>query len=152
MTMAAMVVAGVTLASGMDCRAMASADGARAGKDEADATATVDPAVEMVVSVAVKVPDAAWRVTIDEIYRHGEGYLAVARLHRPAGMAGAMVISTVRDAVTAPLPPLPTKILVHGKTWRWKNPEPYRFFATRAELDAALGKDSGAPVWRRPTR
>lgn len=150
MAMAAMLVAGVMLAGGMGCWAMASADGARDGKDDdADVTATTERAMAMEVAVAVKVPDAAWQVSIEEIYRSGEGYLVVARLHRPVGMMGAMVISTARDAVSVPLTTLPTKILVHGKTWRWKNPEPYQFFATRAELDAALGKDNGAPVWRR---
>jgi hypothetical protein len=149
MAMAAVLAVGVTLAGGMGCLAMASADGSRDGKDDADASATAERAAVMEVAVAVKVPDAAWRVSIEEIYRSGEGYLVIARLHRPVGMMGAMVISTARDAVSVPLTPLPTKILVHGKTWRWDNPEPYQFFATRAELDAALGKDNDAPVWRR---
>ena len=96
----------------------------------------------------LSVPDAAWTLAIQEIW-HVRGELWVfARVERPGGAVGAMMICTARDEVAVRLPDLPTRTFVEGKTWGWKNTEPVECVSR----DAAVFEErrQGERVWVRP--
>jgi len=92
---------------------------------------------DLTVAVTVSVPDGGWRVSIREVYRVKNELWAVSRLSREAGMA-IQVISKVSDSVSVSSGPLPVKHFLLGKTWKWKNSEPYEFPPDRKTLDAKL--------------
>jgi hypothetical protein len=93
---------------------------------------------EREIQVKVKVPDAAWGIAIDAVYRVGGELWVVATLSRPADAMAAQVISTISDRISVSAPDLPLKYFVLGRTWRWKGEEPYTFLGSRDEIEEAL--------------
>lgn len=85
-----------------------------------------DAAASRTLEVSAQVPDAGWSLQIEKVYRVGDELWVVADLNSSSGMA-AQVISTASDSITAPLPDLPERVFVTGKTWNWQNEEPHTF-------------------------
>ncbi|WFB35412.1 hypothetical protein P3T73_14730 [Kiritimatiellota bacterium B12222] len=95
-------------------------------------------AEEQKLSVKMMVPDATWRLSIDEVVQVEEALWVVASLSQVDGMMGIQVISTVEAEQLIEASDLPVKIFVVGKTWAWKNEEPYTFLETRASIAESL--------------
>jgi hypothetical protein len=89
------------------------------------------------ITVSLTVPDAAWRISIEAVYRSGQELWVVSRVRRTPGMA-AQVISSVSDRVTLDVPDLPVKHFVLGKTWRWENKETVTFIDDEKTLNQKL--------------
>jgi hypothetical protein len=51
---------------------------------------------------------------------------------------GAQVISTVQASLKLAAPDLPLRYFVVGKTWNWKNEEPYTFIENLKQIEKAL--------------
>lgn len=79
---------------------------------------------EQEITVKLTVPDVGWKIYIEEIYCVEGELWVICRLDRPPVMA-AQIISTVSDTIKVKTPDLVTKYFVLGKTWRWRNNEPY---------------------------
>jgi hypothetical protein len=90
-------------------------------------------------SVELKAPDSAWSVHIDRIGVVNGEIWVLAGLSRGADAIGMQRITTIRDAVQVEAPDLPVSFFVFGKTWKWKNTEPYVFLKERAEIESKLG-------------
>lgn len=87
------------------------------------------------LSIEVTVPDAAWQVEIDRVYRRGDRLLAVSRLRRNPEAMAAQVISQATDSVRLGAPDdLPVEHVVLGKKWDWEE-EPYLFVEDEKELE-----------------
>jgi hypothetical protein len=99
------------------------------------------------VTVSLTVPDAAWTVAIDEVRRVNDEIWVVSTVSRDPDRMGAQVISTIQASVKLAVPDLPVKHYIIGKTWTWKNEEPYTFIRERRLISNEL--DSGKRLYRR---
>ena len=107
-----------------------------------DAVAAKPPAAKMkAIAISLKVPDSAWQLGPEGAYQVGGEVWAVWQLTRRAGM-GLTVITTRKSAVYTAPSALPVKRFILGKTWNWKNAEPYTFVAKDAQ--AAFKKQLAA--------
>ena len=97
-------------------------------------------AEQQTVTVKMDVPDSAWRIDIDGVYQVSNEILVVAVVSRDPNAMGAQVISSVKDSVKVEAPVLPIKYHVIGKTWGWKNKEPYLFLKDRKTIQQKLDK------------
>lgn len=86
------------------------------------------------VRVSLDVPDAAWRIHIEEVLLAEGEVRVVSRLERPPLMA-AQVISTVSDSVEVGVPKLPIKHFILGKAWGWDNDPALVFIREDSELE-----------------
>lgn len=98
------------------------------------------------IEVKLKVPDMGWKIRIHAIHQRDEILIVISSLTRQPGMAG-QAISTVSDKIHMPLPDLPIKHFILGKTWKWKNPEPYTFIHDMDEIAGSL--EGGQLLYRR---
>ncbi|MFP4203202.1 MAG: M16 family metallopeptidase [Opitutales bacterium] len=90
------------------------------------------------ISIRLDVPDAGWRVSIEEVYRKDDQLFTLARLKRKSGPAG-QVVSTVSDSVETPISEdLPVQHIVLGKSWDWGNDTGPKFVESREEANAIL--------------
>ncbi|MGZ0709577.1 M16 family metallopeptidase [Coraliomargarita sp. W4R53] len=87
------------------------------------------PAENLPITVRLDVPDAGWRINIDQIYRTNESIVVVSKLSRDPDTMAAQVISTAADTVKiAPYETeLPVRHYVLGKTWNWGDTGEYTF-------------------------
>ena len=99
---------------------------------------TVLGAEEREITVTLTVPDAAWVISIDEVHEVKNEIWVISTVARDPDMMGAQVISIVKASVKLAAPDLPVKHFVIGKTWDWKNKEPYTFIKTLNELESEL--------------
>jgi hypothetical protein len=99
------------------------------------------------VMVQLTVPDAAWTIVIDEVHRVKKELWVIATVSRDPDMMGAQVISTVQASVQVAAPDLPVQYLVIGKTWGWKNDEPYTFIKNLKQVEKELA--AGKLLYRR---
>lgn len=99
------------------------------------------------IQVKLMAPDTTWMLAIDEIYQVGQELWIVAGVKQIGQAFGLTMITTLEDQVTVKAPTLPLKYYVLGKTWGWKNEEPYTFIKSRAEIVSAL--KSGTRLWVR---
>jgi len=99
------------------------------------------------IAVELTVPDAAWKVTIDEVYRVGDELWVISTIFRDPDVMGVQVISTVRASLKLDAPELPVKHFVTGKSWDWQNHEPYVFIDDRLQIDDKLKE--GSLLYRR---
>jgi len=93
---------------------------------------------EKEITVKMTVPDATWSIAIDEVYEVGDELWVVSIVSQNPDMAGAQVISTVQASLTIAAPDLPVKHFIVGKTWNWKNEEPYIFIKDLKQIDDQL--------------
>ena len=82
---------------------------------------------EKEITVRLTVPDVAWAIAIDEVHRVGNELWIISTVSRKPDLMGAQVISTVQASLKLVAPDLPMRYFVIGKTWNWKNEEPYTF-------------------------
>ena len=82
---------------------------------------------EKEITVKLTVPDATWSIAIDAVYEVGDELWVVSIVSPNPDMAGVQMISTVQASLTIAAPDLPVKNFIVGKTWNWKNEEPYTF-------------------------
>jgi hypothetical protein len=102
------------------------------------------------IRIELTVPDTAWSIRIEDVYRVADELWAISRLHRSPDAIGLTVITTVSNAVAVQAGPLPVKHFVLGKTWRWRNDEPYTFLESLDPIRKALeGAEPIRPL-RRP--
>ena len=85
------------------------------------------------VSVQLKVPDGGWGIRISKVYRTQSHLLVVSEVQRKQGFA-TQAIQVVKDSAKVRAPKLPTKHFILGKTWGWKNQEPYTFLKNPKDL------------------
>ena len=80
------------------------------------------------LEVVFTVPNPLWSLQIQRVYvRPKKNVIVVCTVTQGKGLA-AQVISEAKDAVTIKdLPDLPRLVVIHGKSWKWKNKEPYRY-------------------------
>ncbi len=101
------------------------------------------------ITVELTVPDAAWTLAIEEVYKVENEIWVISRLSRPAGVMGIAVISKVRDSVGI-APDLPVKHFIIGKTWGWENKEPCIFIEDLKEIEKDLKVESR--LYKRPDK
>jgi len=99
---------------------------------------TVLGAEEGEITVTLTVPDAAWTIAIDEVHEVKDEIWIISTVSRDPDVMGAQVISIVKASVKLAAPDLPVKHFVIGKTWDWKNEEPYTFIKNLKELEREL--------------
>lgn len=92
------------------------------------------------IHLKLMVPDTTWMLGIDEVYQVGEELWVVASVKQMRQAFGLMIISTVEDQVVLEAPPLPIKYYILGKTWGWKNEEPYTFIKSRTDIEPSLSR------------
>ena len=125
-----------------DFAVAAPAAGRSGNYDRAQAPAVV----QKTIAVEVLTPDGAWEVQIEEVRRVNNELWVFARVHRPAGAIGAMMVSAASDQVDGRFPDVPVKTFVVGKTWDWKNEEPVTWLTPSAAADR---RRMGQRLWRR---
>jgi hypothetical protein len=90
------------------------------------------------ITVTLTVPDAAWAIAIDEVHEVNNEIWVISTVSRDPDVMGAQVISIVKASVKLAAPDLPVKHYIIGKTWGWKNEEPYTFINNLKELEREL--------------
>jgi hypothetical protein len=98
------------------------------------------------ITVKLTVPDAAWSIAIDEVHRVGNELWIISTVSRKPDLMGAQVISTVQASLKLAVPDLPMRYFIVGKTWNWKNEEPYAFIENLEQIEKAL--KSGKLLYR----
>jgi zinc protease len=98
------------------------------------------------VVVRMAAPDTGWAIKIREIYQVNEEIWVISSLNRRQGMA-AQSITNVSDAISMSLPEMPVKHFVLGKTWKWRNNEPYTILKGLDEIKADL--ESGRLLYKK---
>jgi hypothetical protein len=98
------------------------------------------------ITIELTVPDAAWTIAIEEVYKVKNEIWVISRISRDPDVMGAQVISKVRDAVEI-APDLPVKHFIIGKAWGWKNEEPYSFIKDLKEIEKEL--KAGSRLYKR---
>lgn len=93
---------------------------------------------EKEITVQLTVPDSAWTLAIDEVYRVGNEFWVISIVSQNQEEAGAQVISTVWASVNLAAPDLPIKNFIIGKVWNWENPEPYTFINDIKQIEKEL--------------
>lgn len=86
------------------------------------------------VTVKLTVPDSAWTIAINEVHKVGNELWVISTVSRAPDRMGAQVISTVQASLKLAAPDLSTKYFIIGKTWGWKNEEPYAFIKNLKEI------------------
>ena len=102
------------------------------------------------IIVELTVPDAAWKITIDEVHRVGNELWVISTVSRDPDIMGAQVISKVKDSLVFEASDLPAKHFVIGKSWEWQNKESYRFIDDMGEIEREL--KSGERLYKRNSR
>lgn len=93
---------------------------------------------EKEIKVELTVPDSAWSLSIEEVYEVGKEIWVISRVSRASDAFGLQVISTLSDSVKLDVAEAPKKHFIVGKTWGWKNEEPYTFLKDRKEIEKEL--------------
>jgi zinc protease len=92
------------------------------------------------ISVRLDVPDAAWRIQIEKVYRGNDRLVVISRLSRQPDSIAAQVISTVADTVKIDVndADLPVQHYIVGKTWNWGDTGEYTFIDSSQVVDDAF--------------
>ena len=93
---------------------------------------------EKEITVKLTVPDTAWTIAIDEVHRVGNELWVISTVSQNPDLMGAQVISTVQASLRLEAPDLPMKYFIIGKTWNWKNDEPYTFINDLSQIEKDL--------------
>jgi zinc protease len=94
-------------------------------------------AKERTIEVTVTVPDAAWRLSIEEVYQVKDELWVISRVSRDPDAMGAQVITTLTASVKVEAAALPVKHFVLGKTWNWAE-EDHTFIGDMKEIAKSL--------------
>lgn len=90
------------------------------------------------ITVKLTVPDAAWTLAVEEVHEVANELWVIAVVARNPDVMGAQVISTVQTSLKLAAPDLPVKNFIIGKTWNWKNDEPYIFIEDLKQIEKEL--------------
>ena len=93
---------------------------------------------EQEITVTLTVPDAAWKIVIDEVHEVKGEIWVISTVSRSPDVMGAQVISVVKASIKCAPADLPVKHFVIGKTWNWSNEEPIIFIKSMNEFDKEL--------------
>jgi hypothetical protein len=108
-----------------------------------------------VIEVGFTVPHPLWKLQIQRVYvRPDKNIVVFCMVQQGEGFA-AQVISTAKDSVTIKdLPDLPRVIVIHGKTWGWKNKEPYRLAKAGDPMQVfkVIEASGGKLLYERPAK
>ncbi len=107
-------------------------------------------AKEREITVALKVPDGAWNLAIDEVRQVKKELWVVAVLSRDPNVGGIQMITTLKAKAKLKAPELPVKVFVIGKTWNWEGKEPYKFIKNRKKIAKDL--DTGKLLYKKPEK
>ncbi|MFZ5572780.1 MAG: hypothetical protein ACOZF0_20470 [Thermodesulfobacteriota bacterium] len=99
---------------------------------------------EQTISVAVVAPDSAWKIRIETIRRVEDALLVVSRLSR-GNVRATQTITVVSDRVRVKAPELAVRHYIVGKTWEWRNSEPYTFLKSPDEVAGI--RNAGVPLY-----
>lgn len=102
--------------------------------------------VEKTIGVEVLTPDGAWVVSIEEVRLVQQELWVFAKVERPEGAIGAMMVSAASDQISGRFPDLPVKTFVVGKNWKWTNEEPVTWVTSAAATER---RRQGQRLWRR---
>lgn len=102
--------------------------------------------IQKTIAVEVLTPDGAWEVKIEEVRQVNNELWVFAKVQRPEGAIGAMMVSAASDQVSGRFPDVPVKTFVIGKNWDWKNDEPVTWLSASAAADR---RRMGQRLWRR---
>ena len=92
--------------------------------------------------IAVKVPDAGWRLRVEHVVEFDTEVWVLAQLSREPGPA-AQMIRQAKAEIPIPLPEKHLRVIVAGKKWAWPNDEAYEFVTS---LDDAIRRAGSARV------
>ena len=98
------------------------------------------------ITVKMTFPDATWSIAIDEVYEVEDELWVISIVSQNPDMIGAQVISTVQASLNLAAPDLPIEHFIIGKTWDWKNEEPYTFIEDQGQLADEL--ESGKLLYK----
>ncbi len=99
-------------------------------------------------TLEVTVPDGGWSFKIERILEQPNEIWVLARVERAPGMA-TQAIATVTAALPAGLPAKPLRVFVAGKTWAWKNDEPYEFVPNLKTVEQRPGTEKARVLFPR---
>ena len=99
------------------------------------------------ITVKLTVPDGAWTIVIDRVHEVKDELWVISTVSRDPNVMGTQVISMARASVKLAARDLPVKHFVTGKTWGWKNKEPYTFIKNLKQIKKELR--SGKRLYRR---
>jgi hypothetical protein len=102
------------------------------------------------IAISLTVPDSAWTISIDEVYEVRGELWVISSLSRDPDVTGLQVISTLKQSEKIVVPDLPVKHFVIGKTWQWKNKEPYTFIDNIDRIEAEL--KNGEILYKRDSK
>lgn len=102
--------------------------------------------VQKTIAVEVLTPDGAWELKIEEVRQVRSELWVFAKVERPEGAMGAMMVSAAADQISGRFPDLKIKTFVVGKTWTWTNEEPVEWLSSAAASDK---RRQGQRIWRR---
>jgi hypothetical protein len=88
--------------------------------------------------IAVKVPDAGWRLRVEHVVELDAEVWVLAQLSRAPGPA-AQMIQQARAEIPITLPEKNLRVFVAGKKWGWSNEETYEFVASLDEVIRRAG-------------
>ena len=96
---------------------------------EPETMAIQTPTQTKPITVRLDVPDAGWRVYIENVLASKEHLVVISKLERNPDEMAAQVISTVSDTieVDASYTDLSMKYYIVGKTWDWGDTGEYSF-------------------------
>jgi zinc protease len=105
-----------------------------------DQSAQAAPSQSTAVTIRLDVPDAGWRVHIDQIIKSQDRLIVRSSLERDPNAMAAQVISTTSDTVKidAQYADLPVKHYVVGKTWNWGDTGEYSFIQPEELISESL--------------
>lgn len=99
---------------------------------------TTAGATEKEITIKLTVPDTTWTLAIREVHQVENELWVISAVSQKPDIMGAQVISTLQASVKIAGPNLPVKNFIIGKTWAWKNEEPYTFIADLKQIEAEL--------------
>lgn len=107
---------------------------------EAETGVAPAPTQTTPISLRLDVPDAAWRIHIDQILASKDRLIVLSTLERNPDVMAAQVISTVSDTVEIDemYADFPIKHYVVGKTWNWGDTGEYAFIESAEVISDAL--------------
>jgi zinc protease len=98
------------------------------------------PAKTSPISIRLDVPDAGWRVHIEQVILSKDRIFVLSSLERNPEKIAAQVISTTSDSVAIDerYANLPVKHYVVGKTWNWGDTGEYTFVQSNKPISEAF--------------
>jgi hypothetical protein len=95
-------------------------------------------ALSMPTTLAVTVPDTGWTLRVERVLELDADVWVLAQLRREPGSA-AQMIRKIEVTIPVTLPEKRLRVYVAGKTWAWRNDEPYEFVSSLEDVARRAG-------------